>query len=136
MSYAIAASLQRAIFARLAGEAEIIEIVGPNIYDAVPAGTEPEVFVLIGEEVVRDGSTKTSDGAYHDFTVSVFADQHGFASSKALAAIICDSLIRPGLTLDRGRVTGVWFRRARARRGRAPDRRRIDLQFRAHVEDI
>lgn len=136
MSYAIAASLQRAIFARLAGEAEIIEIVGPNIYDAVPAGTEPEVFVLIGEEAVRDRSTKTSDGAHHDFTVSVFADQHGFANSKALAAIICDSLLASDLPLDRGRVTGVWFRRARTRRGRAPDRRRIDLQFRAHVEDI
>lgn len=136
MSYAIGASLQRAVFGRLVGEADIIEIVGPNIYDAVPAGTEPQVFVLIGEEVVRDRSTQTSDGAHHDFTVSVFADQQGFANSKKLAAIICDSLLGSGLTLDRGRVTALWFRRARTRRGRAPDRRRIDLQFRAHVEDI
>lgn len=136
MSYAVGASLQRAVFERLAGEAEIIEIVGPNIYDAVPPGTEPEVFVLIGEEVVRDRSTKTSYGAHHDFMVSVFADQQGFANSKALSAIICDSLLDADLTLDRGRVTGIWFRRARTRRGRAPDRRRVDLQFRAHVEDI
>lgn len=136
MTYAIGASLQRAVFARLVGEAEIIEIVGPNIYDAVPPGTEPDVFVLIGEEVVRDRSTKTSDGAYHDFTVSVFAKQQGFANSKVLAAIICDSLLVADLSLDRGRVTGLWFRRARTRRGRAPDRRRIDLQFRAHVEDV
>ena len=136
MTYAIGASLQRAVFAHLAGEAEIIEMVGPNIYDAVPAGAEPEVFVLIGEEVALDRSTQTSAAAYHDFAVSVFADQHGFSTSKALAALICDSLLVADLSLDRGRVTGLWFRRARTRRGREPDRRRIDLQFRAHVEDI
>lgn len=136
MTYAIGASLQRAVFAQLSGEADIVEIVGPNIFDAVPAGAEPDVFVLIGEEVVRDRSTKTSYGAHHEFTVSVFADQHGFAKSKTLAAIICDSLLAADLALDRGRVTGLWFRRARTRRGRSPDRRRIDLQFRTHVEDI
>lgn len=136
MTFALSASLQKAVFTQLSGEAEIIEIVGPNIYDAVPAGAEPEVFVLIGEEVVRDRSTKTSDGAHHDFTVSVFADQHGFSTSKTLAAIICDSLLSADMELDRGRVTGIWFRRAQTRRGRSPDRRRIDLQFRAHVEDI
>jgi len=130
------ASLQRAVFVQLSGEAGIVEVVGPNIYDAVPAGAEPEVFVLIGEELVRDRSTQTSAAVYHDFTVSIFSDQHGFAATKALAELVCDSLLNAELTLDRGRVTGLWFRRARTRRGREPDRRRVDLQFRAHVEDI
>ena len=136
MTYAIGASLQRAVFQHLSGEADVVELAGPNIFDAVPPGAGPQVFVLIGEEVVRDRSTKTSFGAHHDFSVSVFADLNGFATAKQLAAIICDSLLSADLELDRGRVTGIWFRRASTRRGTAPDRRRVDLIFRAHVEDI
>lgn len=136
MTYAIGASLQKAVFQHLTGEAEIIELAGPNIFDAVAPSAKPSVFVLIGEELVRDRSTKTSGGAHHDFTISVFADLQGFSTGKTLAAVICDSLLSASLTTERGRVTGIWFRRARTRRGTAPDRRRIDLTFRAHVEDI
>jgi hypothetical protein len=37
--------------------------------------------------------------------------------------------------LDRGRLIGMWFDRARARRVGAKDQRRIDLRFSARVQD-
>ena len=38
------------------------------------------------------------------------------------------------LTLGRGRLVGIWFRRADARRREQGTMRRIDLSFRARVE--
>jgi hypothetical protein len=136
MSYAIAASLQAVIYQHLSADAAVAGLVGSDIYDAVPPAGDPDLFVLIGDERVRDRSTKTSSAAYHDFVVSIATRAHGYTDAKELAAAICDSLQGDLPALSRGRLTGIWFRSARTRRGSAPDRRRIDLQFRAHVEDI
>ena len=58
------------------------------------------------------------------------------AFAKAVAAAISDTLVDADLTLSRGRLVGLWFERATARRsGTAGSARRIDLRFRARVED-
>jgi hypothetical protein len=48
---------------------------------------------------------------------------------------VSDALIGADMTLERGRLTGLHFYRARARREGTGDVRRIDLTFRARVDD-
>lgn len=132
MSYGMAAALQAAVFARLAGDAGL---AGTPVYDAVPPGAGAGTFVLIGPEEVRDASDKTGDGAEHRFTVSVLSDAAGFAPGKAVAVAVSDALTGAGLGLARGRVVSLAFVAAVAKRtGGSPGQRRIDLTFRARLE--
>lgn len=136
MSYGVAAALQAAIYQRLSGDAGLAALVGTAIYDTVPAGPVPGTYVSLGPEDVRDRSDKTGRGAEHRFVVSVVTDAAGFQTAKVAAAAVSDALLGAGLTLGRGRVVTMEFLRARARRVRAGDVRRIDLTFRTQVEDI
>ena len=45
MSYAVSGALQAAVFAALSGDAALAALVGSAIYDAVPAGTVPDLYV-------------------------------------------------------------------------------------------
>ena len=136
MSYAMAAPLQEAVYQHLAGDAGLNALIGGAIYDALPAGPVPETYVSLGPEEVRDRSDASGAGALHRFTVSVVSEAEGFAAAKTIAAAIGDALLNGTLVLSRGRVVGLWFERASARRtGRAGQVRRIDLRFRARVED-
>lgn len=133
MSYAAAAALQAAIYQRLTSDAALSALVGGAIYDAVPAGTLPETYVTLGPEDVRDRSDASGGGAWHNLTISVLTVNAGFQRAKDVAAAISDALAGPDLTLGRGRLAGLNFYRARARRDGAL--RRIDLNFRARVDD-
>lgn len=135
MTYAISAPLQAAVFARLSEDAELSGLVGNAIYDAAPPGSLPSVYVTLGEERVRDRSDKDAGGAWHDFTVSVVSDTPGFQTAKRAAGAVSDALLTATLTLSRGSVTGLWFDRAQAARVGTGDQRRIDLRFRAQVQD-
>ena len=134
MSYGIGAALQAAIYQRLRAATAITTLVGDAIYDAVPPGTTTGTYVSLGPEDVRDASDVTGDGAEHDFVVSVVTDEAGFQAAKAVAAAVSDALVGVTLVLARGRLVGLWFLRARARRTEAGTLRRIDLTFRARVE--
>jgi Protein of unknown function (DUF3168) len=135
MSYGVSAALQAAVYQRLVGDAALGAIVGAAIYDAVPAGTGQGTFVSIGPEDVRDRSDKSGAGAEHDFVVSVLTDLAGFQTAKAAATAISDALVGAPLVLSRGSLIGLWFLKAVARRGDRGLVRRIDLTFRARVED-
>ena len=135
MSYGVAAALQAAVYQHLAADVALSALVGTAIYDAVPAGTGQGTFVSIGPEDVRDRSDKTGGGAEHDFVVSVITDLAGFGTAKAAATAVSDALIGAPLVLTRGALVGLWFLKAVARRGDRGLVRRIDLTFRARVED-
>ncbi|MCO8146427.1 DUF3168 domain-containing protein [Rhodovulum tesquicola] len=135
MSYGAAAALQAAIFQRLAGDPALAAQVGEAIYDVVPAGDLPLTYVSLGPEEVRDASDKTGDGALHLFTITIVSRQAGFAQAKAAAAAVSDALVDAPLAMSRGRIVGLWFDRARARRVGTQGERRIDLRFAARVED-
>jgi len=137
MSYAMAGVLQAAIFGVLANDAALGALVGGAIHDGLPAGAVPETYVSLGPEAVRDRSDKGGAGALHRVTISVVSTAQGFSTAKAAAAAVCDALEGAAPVLSRGRVVGIWFERARARRtGGAGEVRRIDLNFRARVEDV
>jgi hypothetical protein len=136
MSYGMAAALQTAVYQHLLADTGVSALVGAAIYDALPAGTLPQMYVTLGPEDVRDRSDKTGAGALHRFTVSVVTETAGFGAAKTVAAAIGDALLDVDLPLSRGRLVGLWFERAAARRtGTAGAIRRIDLRFRARVED-
>lgn len=136
MSYGMAAALQEAVYLRLSQDAALAALVGDAVYDVVPPGPLPGTYVSLGPEDARDASDKTGRGAEHRFTVSVVSDAAGFQTAKTAAAAVSDSLLGVALTPARGRVVAVDFLRARARRVGTGDLRRIDLTFRARVEDI
>ncbi|MBV2361327.1 DUF3168 domain-containing protein [Thalassococcus sp. CAU 1522] len=134
MSYALSAALQAAIYQHLANDAALQALVGSNVFDAMPEGSVPALYVLLGQESVRDASDVSGRGSWHDLGVSVVTASAGFQTAKDAAAAICDALIDAPLALTRGRLVGMAFRRARAVRA-SGGVRRIDLTFRARVDD-
>ena len=135
MSYAVSAALQVAVYQTLSADATLTGLVGTNIYDAIPTGTLPSLYVTLGPENVRDRSDKTGAGARHEFVVSVVTDTEGFASAKDAAGAVSDALVDANLTLSRGALIALNFVRAKAVRVGTADERRIDLTFRAFVQD-
>lgn len=135
MSYGVGAALQTAVFLRLESDPALAALVGGAIYDSAPPGVVPTLYVVLGAEETRDRSDVTGGGAEHDFTISVVTGETGFLSAKAAAAAVSDALVDADLTLNRGRLVSLNFLRARARRVERANQRRIDLRFRARVED-
>ncbi|MEM9436329.1 MAG: DUF3168 domain-containing protein [Pseudomonadota bacterium] len=136
MSYAGSSGLQAAIYQQLIGDAALGALVGSDIYDALPTGTAPSLYVSLGPETAQDASSKSGPGARHDFVVSVIADASGFQAAKDVAAAISDALVDAQLTLSRGSLVGMWFLKAKAARSGNDDVRRIDLTFRARVDGL
>jgi hypothetical protein len=137
VSCAFGADLQAVIYARLTGDPELWDLVGDRIYDA-PLDTEedegmPE-HVTLGEETVRPWSSKTSAGAVHELDVAVHSRRDGFSTAKRIAAAICAALVDAPLAVDAGRVVALRFVRAKAVRGRAPEKRKVTLRFRAVID--
>lgn len=135
MSYAVASALQEAIYERLTFDAGVYDLVQGAVYDGVPAGTVPPLFVSLGEEKVTDRSDADGSGAVHEVIVSVVSTANGFQSAKRVAGAVSDALLAAPLTLQRGYLVGIWFRGAEAKRIGRSGTRRIDLRFRAQVQD-
>ena len=136
MSYAIAAALQAAVFNRLQADPGVQALSEGAVFDAVPPGTPPGTFVVVGPEEVIDRSDASGAGAEHRLRVSVVSAASGFQRAKELAGAVSDALLGAPLgPLQRGRVVGCWFQRAVAARMRQGGARRIDLFFRIRVED-
>jgi hypothetical protein len=132
MSYGQAAALQAAVYQHLTA---LPVLAGVPVVDAIPKGQGAGTFVLIGSEEVRDLSDASGSGAEHLFAISVISEAAGFHTAKDLAVAISDALNNVSLVLSRGRLVGLWFQRATARRRDDGRVRRIDMTFRARVED-
>lgn len=131
MSYEAAAALQTAVFGALTAAPAL---VGISVVDAMPPGTAPGTFVLIGPEVAVDQSDGTGAGAEHRIEVSVISDASGFMTAKTVASAVSQVLLAGAMVLATGHLVSVNFQRAVARRLDEGTTRRIDLTFRARVE--
>lgn len=136
MSYAVSSALQVAVYQHLTTDAGVVAQVGSHVYDAVPSGTVPDLYVTLGSEDVKDQSDATGRGAEHFLNISVVSSASGFQTAKDAAGAVNDALVDADLTLGRGRLVGMRFVKASAKRVGTGDVRRIDLKFRARVEDI
>ncbi|MBU2982735.1 DUF3168 domain-containing protein [Lentibacter algarum] len=135
MSYAVSSPLQAAVYQQLAGDAALSTLVGTAIYDALPSGSLPATYIALGPEAAYDKSDKTGAGAEHVFTISVVTDSAGFQAAKDVAGAVSDALVDADLTLTRGKLIYLNFDRASATREGTGATRRIDLRFRARVQD-
>lgn len=135
MSYALSSALQASVYQALTDDVGLFAIVGDAIYDALPVGVVPPIYVSIGPETVVDASDSTGVGAVHRFTVSVVSDTPAFLAVKAAAGLVSDVLHGANLTLSRGYLVLMTFERATAARIDGASGRRIDLRFKARVED-
>ena len=135
MSYALSSGLQSAIYHHLTQDAALAALVGADIYDTVPVGEPPDTYVSLGPEEVRDKSDASGGGAEHLITLSVISNAAGFQQAKTIAGAVSDALVNADLVLSRGVLIYLRFDRANARRVGAADTRRIDLRFRARVDD-
>jgi len=135
MSYGVSSALQAAVFQKLSGDAALSALVGAAIFDALPAGVVPPLYVALGPERVKDASDQTGGGAVHEVLISVVTDQAGFAGAKDVAGLISDALVDADLSLARGKLVSLRFYKAAAARVGTGDQRRIDLTFRARVCD-
>ena len=135
MTYALSGALQAAVYDLLQSDPGLTALIGDAVYDAVPGGSLPETYVLLGQEVAKDLSDPQGAGAEHRLTLSVVTSAPGFSTAKGCAAVISDLLHRAEPALSRGRVVDMAFLKATARRIDGASARRIDLQFRARVAD-
>ena len=135
MSYGVSAALQSAIYGALTGATAVTDLVGTDIYDAMPTGTVPSLYVSIGAETARAANDKTGTGALHDVRIAVVTDVQGFAAAKAVATAVSDTLHGADLTLTRGRLVYLNFDRAVADRSDGGAGRTITMRFKARVED-
>jgi len=132
MSYAATAALQGAVFGALSADGAVAALSGGAIFDALPPGPVPELYVSLGPERANDRSDKTGQATTHVFPVTVVSERAGFQRAKDLAAAISDALAGADLALNRGRLISLNFLRARARR--ISGRREIEIWFRALVD--
>ncbi len=135
MSYGVGGALQAAVFEALKADTALSALVGNNIFDQLPTGKPPNLFVSLGPETVVDRSDREVSGAEHRFVVSVIGEASGFAKVKAAAAAVSDVLIGLEASLSRGRLVYLRFDRAVAKRDGRRNLRRVDLRFVARVED-
>ena len=137
MTYALSAALQSAIFQHLQSDGPLAALVGSAIYDALPSGTVPNLYVSLGAETSEDRSDVTGAGSLHQLTISVVSDAAGYAMAKQAAGAVCDALQDVDLTLSRGQLVYLNYERAVAQRsGPAGSLRQINLRFRARVDDV
>lgn len=135
MSYGVSAALQAAVFQQLYTDPGLTALVGTQIFDALPSGAVPSLYVALGPEKVTDASDQSGGGAVHELTISVVTESAGFAAAKDVAAAISDALVDAPLSLSRGDLVSLRFYKAAAARVGTADTRRIDLIFRARVCD-
>lgn len=131
MSYGAASALQAAVYGLLSAAPGLATV---SVVDAIPPGGGSGTFVLLGPEEVLDQSDSTGGGAEHRFSVSVISDATGFLAAKSVAVAVSDALVNATPVLTRGRVVGIRFIKAVAKRLDDGDVRRVDLTFRARVE--
>jgi hypothetical protein len=131
MSYQRAGALQAALVSHLAADRALSALIGDALYDAVPSGTLPETYVMMGEEEAKDAADPFGQDALHDFTLSIVSTAQGFLMAKTVAAAIGQALEFAPVSLTEGRVVWLRFRKAKAQRN--SETRQIDLKYRAYL---
>ena len=137
MSYGAGAALQAAIYRQLREDAALGALVGDAIFDAMPVAAPSGVFVSLGPEDAGDLSDATARGARHDLVVTVGSGSDegaGFFAVKEAAVAVADALEDADLVLSRGRLAGMRFLRAKARKVENGVARQVDLTFRARID--
>ena len=138
MTYALAWPLQEALFGLLTTDSGCVEALGGRVFDGTLPLKDADAegaYLVIGDEIARDGSTKTEDGAVHVVRMDLYAPRRGFGDAKRAAAAVSDAVLEGHIPISRGSVVNARFVDAETERDQNDALRRIRLRFRITLED-
>ena len=129
MSYQASVALQGAVYLALRTDPALAALIGDAVYDAMPVAAPSGVYVSLGPEEVVDLSDSGGEAV-----LAGTDEAAGFRAVKEAAVAVSAALEGADLVTDTGRVAGLWFLRARAKRVENGAERRVDLTFRALMD--
>jgi hypothetical protein len=128
-------ALQKAIYARLAGDAELASLVGARIHDNVPGDTGFP-YVTLGESFIGAWNTGESTGAEHRLTLHAYSRAGGRSQAKTILGALNAALHDAALTPEGHRLVNLRFLDAETRREADGATWRGTIRFRAVTELI
>ena len=135
MSFQSSQALQKAVFGHLSSDPSITNIVGGAIFDAAPPNQTYGTYITLGDEDVRAQQGFDTVITTHKFRISVITNQGGFASAKDLAGRVSDRLTNAELALETGQLIDMHLETARAYKTKGNTARKVDLSFKALIEN-
>ncbi|KQV43517.1 MULTISPECIES: DUF3168 domain-containing protein [unclassified Rhizobium] len=130
------AALQKAIYGRLQGDAELIALVGADgVRDHVVAG-DRRPYVGIASIESRDFSTASETGEEHLVTLEVRSGEGGHRAVQEIAARVRALLDDAALIVDGFALVGILHRRTRVGRDAKARGHLADMVFRAVTEPL
>lgn len=127
-------ALQTAVAVGLAGDPEIIAIIGVGrIFNRQITRAEPPYLVL-GEMTVTDFSTGDGAGSEHRFEIEAWTKQNGRKQAVELAAAVRAALHDADLALDGAALINLRHERTVSRRAPKSGLHVARLRFRAVTE--
>ena len=129
-----ASALQKAIFARLSGDAALVAFVGANGVTDRRIDAPASPLVVIAGIDSSDHSTASEAGEAHQVTLEVWSAAAGHREAQAIAALVRDALHDAALVLDGHRIVLLFHRDTRVRRAEKSRFHRAEMRFRAVTE--
>ena len=134
MSLSADHALQKAIHARLSGDAGLLALLGSaRIFDETPQRAELP-YVTFGQSSMRDFSTATEAGHEHLLTINVWSRAAGRKEAHAIMLAIRNALHDAVLTLQDHRLVNLRHEFSEARREDDGDTIHGLIRFRAVTE--
>lgn len=129
-----AATLQRAIFERLSGDAALTALVGAGgVTDRLP-GKERFPFVVLRSIESRDWSTASEPGEEHVVTIEIWSGKDGNLEAQTIAARVGALLDGAALSLAGHHLVNLLQRGGDVGRDGRSRHHRALLRFRAATE--
>ena len=125
--------LQKALWARLSGDAALAALLGTRLHDNPPADTGFP-YLTLGENETRDWSSGDSRGAEHFLAFHVYSRRGGRAEAKAVLAAIAAALEDAALALAGHVLVNLQWRGSETRREADGLTWRGTIRFRAVTE--
>lgn len=126
--------LQKAVFARLAGDAALVALLGgTRIYDDVPRGAAFP-YVTFGPNTTRDWSTGTEMGSEHLLTLRAWSKAGGEKEVHLVLEAIRAALHEAAVTLTGHRLVSLRHETSDAMRGADGETYQGIARFRALTE--
>ncbi|MCY0094441.1 DUF3168 domain-containing protein [Hoeflea ulvae] len=127
-------ALQKAVVARLAGDPEVIAIIGAGrIFDRLISRAEPP-YLVMGEATITDFSTGDDDASEHRFEIEAWTRQNGRKQAVELGDAVRAALHDADLVLENAVLINLRHERTVSRRAPRTGLHVARLRFRAVTE--
>tara|TARA_R110002020_G_scaffold189446_4_gene388475 strand:+ start:1279 stop:1677 length:399 start_codon:yes stop_codon:yes gene_type:complete len=127
-------ALQTAVVTRLAGDPDLIAIIGEGrVFDRLISRAEPP-YLVMGEASTSDFSTGDGDGSEHRFEIEAWTRQNGRRQAVEMADAVRAALHDADLALESAMLINLRHDRTVSRRVAKSGLHVARLRFRAVTE--